>query len=410
MLENRRSLASYFDEGPGAPTSWYDQTQLGQGLTAYTKLPDEKKKVWVPDGQEPDDKPDGKAWHKRGAGPFKPNQWGYDPTIASKNAAKRKENGKKKHEGKHKGEHHEERKKKNGRKQKLENHLKRMMEHEKAAMTAWAANAGWEAGQPFLVPLMGHVESALADNKETKNRQIKDIKRMLPIPDESSKDEKKAIHNQRNAAIHKIEFGYDDKSGHFIPVDLTKWLAYMGELDKLCDSLHLFNVLGTSLPEADGATGRYHSSVGGAFLAKIKRQIMAISLAWVESRKGRSNEMDKFILDSLQAEKELHKLMALKKKPKAADADPTPIQKWHKYILAREIRAFKAANPEKQTDAQLPYYLKRQLPKPDGYVRPTRQESKDPDQPRVARARPGPAYMVPPPPRRATAYMHGYNY
>ena len=95
MSDNRPSLASYFDSADPVSTNWYDQTTAlsAQQLDTYVEIPgvNNDKAVWLPPGQKPENKPTNMEWHKKGSGPFTPNQWGYDAKKAAEALAKREQ-------------------------------------------------------------------------------------------------------------------------------------------------------------------------------------------------------------------------------------------------------------------------------------------------------------------------------
>lgn len=393
MLENRRSLASYFDEGQDTPHNWHEQMLMGEELSGYQNVDGHAKKVFVPDGQSPGQKPANKKFHYQGKGPFKPDEWGYDQAKAAA-ATARFEQRKQKHE--HGTGDHPEHKKKKTLGEKIKFHAKQMADQESAAMRLWLEHKAWEQ-DPYLFDTMDMVVHNLRDSKIAKNTFITAFKARYPITTGDTKELKKHNRAARSKEIHQILYGFMEKEA-FVSHSLGPWQAHLLKIQKWCNSTNTPNLLGTSLPQNAGSPDRYFMSVAHAFYGKVKRQIMDITVHKLSHQDSRTEEQEQFLRHSALANVQLIKMIKLKKynKKQQSYADTPALQDWHEKYLEREIEVWRRNNPKQE---KLPYYLLHQMKPPPGYK----------PQPRTARA--NPRTIVPPPPPRTThAYMQGYRY
>ena len=389
MLENYRGLASYFDEGPHASKNWHDQTQMGEALSAYQDVDGHAKPVWVPDGKQPSQKPGNMQFHERGAGPFKPDQWGYDASKAAAATARYEKRMQEKGHKKKRGQETE-KKHRRPRSEKIKYHGELMAKQEKIASQKWHDNHAFDTGPTGdnLVAIMNMAERNLQDCKISKKHYIAQIKDQNPIQDSSDKHLKRDQHNKRNAEIHSFAYGFFESAG-FKMYSLVPWQQHLNTINSICTNTGTPNVLGTNLPQNAGRD-IYFMSVAQAFFAKIKRQIMTISLAMVQAKLSKTADENAFVSASTKAEKHLEKIISLKKynQKRPAYADSAALQDWHEQYLQREIAAFQAQH----TNKQLPYYLKHQMKPPPGWT-------PQPRKPRPAK-----------PANQPAAAMHGYYF
>lgn len=371
MSDNRQGLASYFDSADPVSTNWYDQTTAlsAQQLNAYETVPgvNNGKPVWVPPDQKAENKPPKMDWHKKGSGPFKPTQWGYDAKKAAESKAKHddkkaKQGGK---GGNKQHEHKDGEKTLSKRATKRKNLADKLKEHNEITAEIFVKAGGfdvrYEDGSTDENGIY-YIYQHILETKKNLSKQVMDKKTSLkaqhPVNKELQKDVKAANHKIINEAMHSLIASHE---GHY--VDLRRWQPTLNHINSVLNNLGVYNVLGTTLPEDTGVEGRYYTSVVGLFLSKVKRQLMEIAFFRVIAVRNAPDHYNNFARHSLEATKILEKLIALKKYHTLPDtyADSAALQAYHEYLLPREIEFWKLKNPDKK--GKIPYYLKKQIPR-----------------------------------------------
>jgi hypothetical protein len=369
MSENRQGLASYFDSAVPVSTNWYDQTTAlsAQQLNAYVTVPGVKdgKPVWVPPNQKPEDKPEDMDWHKKGSGPFKPTQWGYDPKKAAQSKAKHDEKkanqggkgGNKQHEHKH-GE-----KTLSKRATKRKNLADKLKEHNAESAGIFVRMVGFDtlhqSGQIDQYAIF-YIYQKILETKKNLSKQVMDTKEALkkrhPVSKDLLKEVRTKNHELINQQMHSLVAVHDG-----FAIDLTEWIHMLQQIDTVCKHMQILNVLGTDLPQNTGMEGHYYTSVVGLFLSKVKRQLMEIAYYRAARMREQSDISQNFTRHSLEGTKAQRKLIALKKYHALPDKyeDSAALKLYHEYLLEREIHEWQILNKSQKT----PYYLKKQIPR-----------------------------------------------
>jgi hypothetical protein len=331
-------------------------------LDTYVTIPGVKndKPVWLPKGETPENKPANMDWHKKGSGPFTPNQWGYDTQKAAEALAKREQkkstgqNAHKDGKGKSTGQttHKDGEKKKSKRATKREKLVKKLREVNELSIALFERHMGFDYIDPHnpqkrdQTGIFIAYELALKQKKavSTQVMTIKDhLKKQYDVKN-IPKDQKKAAHVEINQAMHKLIA--TDEENYLI--DLAQWDPILKHLNNVCSGLKIANVLGTQIPEQIQPL-HYYTSVAGLFLSKVKRQLMEIALARVEQLEQKNEDHHAFIRYSEESKKTQEKLIALKKYHALPEEYPDTqhLEDYHAYILKRETAAWHANNPDK---------------------------------------------------------------
>jgi len=418
MLDDRRSLASYFDN-PDASRSWHDQTEPdhGRGLRG-NRLDDYKwdshTETWVytQDKNHPVAiPPDGKQWHHHGQ-KWKKGEYGYDQenrymdeqkffrdasNIPADQAARGVHvhvkgtpwtpmdfgyvEGKSEEVAARKAKEKAEKQQREAAKAAWKLKSKELglsvAEHHKAALAIFMRHSEWTS---VVHEFMRTIESKLSEYKQEKNNLLNQIEASHPYPAGANAQQKAEVNKKRNIEFysHTIQFNANVWH-HSYETTVQPFIIHARVMDRIQNQM--------PAPAYQG-TQTYYLTVVIKYVTSVKHQIMSATTHMISGFPNRDADQQAFLEHSHLAKNELDELDRHKKHYKKVPAwrpDAIAMNLWNEFIAKGMYDEWVSLHPGKNADIKNvpkkyqkfhPAYVAPPPPKPAGSGKNAKKKAK----------------------------------
>lgn len=418
MLDDRRSLASYFDN-PDANRSWHDQTEPdhGRGLRG-NRLDDYKwdshTETWVytQDKTHPVAiPPDGKQWHHHGQ-KWKKGEYGYDQenrymdeqkffrdasNIPADQAARGVHvhvkgtpwtpmdfgyvEGKSEEVAARKAKEKAEKQQREAAKAAWKLKSKALglsvAENHKAALAIFMRHRDWG---PDVHDFMTTIENKLSELKAEKNRILEQIEASHPYPAGANDQQKALVNKTRNLQFysHTTTFRYDAWQQSYAQI-VVPYLTHFGVMDRIQNQIPA-----PAVPDSQ----TYYLTVFIKYVTSVKHQIMSTATHMISRLPSRDADQQAFLDHSHAAKKELDELDHHKKHYKKVPAwrpDAIAMNMWNEFIARGMYEEWASLHRDKNADITKvpkkyqkfhPAYVAPPPPKPEGTGKNAKKKAK----------------------------------